>query len=293
MALQPAFWVLAWRKRDVHTHRQASVWLGLLLLLLTTSIPLFSVDYFHWVLKSAMPTHLSGAETLSSPQSLPRSRLWVYLGWVHQSALGNTTHPLPHPHLPSLSHTVLYFLSDNAFKITHSYSSWPNTWLYYTYRASPGDWVHRSWLSKEKGVTKNINQSNWNHLFRPHILSIGWYQQRCVLTAHITDCTLPRICSNITHYGGENVSSWEWTHDWKTCKPERICASPTQPAKPEIFLVRQWDMCELAQSVVYRGTLVSLYCCTIRGSTITMRKDAGILYLGALLDNNSLPTIEA
>lgn len=105
MAFQAAFWGLAWRKEDTCSRTQISLWWRPLLLL-TASPPL--VKSLHWVLQSVMPTHLSGAETHSSPQGLPRCGL----GWVHQSLPGNTTHPPTPP--SSISAAVQNVLLLNA-----------------------------------------------------------------------------------------------------------------------------------------------------------------------------------
>lgn len=50
----------------------------------------------------------------------------------------------------------------------------------------------------------------------------------------------------------------------------------------QIFIGIRRDMCELARSVVCRGTLLRLCCCmTTPLSTIMPRKDTGFVYLGA------------
>lgn len=209
MALQPAFWGLAWRK-DMHT--QVSVWLGLLvlLLLLTTSLlPFLWINSTESQSQQCPHTSMEHGPS-SSPQSLLRFRVWVCLAWAHQSALGNTSHPPPHPHLLSLTHCTVLSLrqcfQDNSWLVFVALCKYLSLFCVQNFTWSMG--LKRLIIQRE-GVTEEINQSNWNHLLRPHILSAGWYQQRSALTVHITVCTLPRICSNITHYRGKNVSSWE------------------------------------------------------------------------------------
>lgn len=127
-----------------------------------------------------MPTHLSGAETHSSPQRLPRCGL----DWVHQSVPGNTTHRLPHP---SLLYNMYPRVGHVRIAHTLNFTRAPETVL--LRRSSP---EAQLLIIHKKGVTA-IHQSNQNHFLHLHILPL----QRHTVSAHV--CTLPHICSSATH----------------------------------------------------------------------------------------------
>lgn len=118
MALQPAFWGLAWRKRDTHTHTYTHT--GLCVIRTTADAAAEHISLFFSC--GLTPLNLKGSDAHTPQWSIdpfPGCRAshaldceCVWLGCTNQRRVTPPTHP-PAPSCSSsisLTHTVLYFL---------------------------------------------------------------------------------------------------------------------------------------------------------------------------------------